>query len=570
MDPTVAREVTEATIGTIQVPGYRMVRFLARGGMGEVYLGLDENLERSVAIKIINSEFAKDSEVLERFRREGRIIAGFRHSNIVIIYASRWEGTPYIVMEYVGGGTLADRIKRAAESEKEAISIGERMADALAYAHAADVIHRDFKPGNILLKEDGTPVLSDFGIAKSLDTTGVKTELGSVIGSLRYMAPEQARDSSNLTNRADVYSFGLVLYEMLTQELPKHHPVRDPSEAGDIIRNVGRGLGELVVRCLNIEPGARPSAAECRSVLNALSIEAPTSIPRRRLIGFVGAAAFAVAGILIWGSGSLMPGRWSSSKVAATSDGANGPQATRQQNNAGRSALQSVTLNKIPSSAIIFVDNNKTQRSQVNLSPGEHQLVALAPHFFGESKRFHLEPGSDTTSVSFALEPTSLPTPSELERFSQLADAKTLTEANLTELKDRTFQSVLRAKYLNANRKTEDLSGLVSDIDSLRRLGDSRAAVAAFLLDSLHAGHIGRAQVTQSLINASNEGDAMASLFLAVSFRDSMNQDPSGVMPSDPMFKQYCDRLHLTSKQGWDDVAAEYMQRDHCPGASLR
>lgn len=569
MDPTVARE---ASLEFTEIPGYRIVQFLARGAMGEVYLGVDENLKRSVAIKIISSEFAKNSECLERFVREGRIIAGFRHSNIVIIYASRWEGTPYIVMEYVDGGTLADRISEAPLPEKQAIRVAERMADALAYAHDADVIHRDFKPGNILMKDNGTPVLSDFGIAKSLDATGIKTEFGSVFGSLRYMAPEQARDSSNLTNRADVYSFGLVLYEMLTRDIPKRHPVRDPSEADDIIRTVGRQLGELVVRCLNIEPGARPSAAECHSVLESLSKAAPTKNSRAGLIAFVGAAALAVAGIMFWGSGSLMPGRWAGTgKVATTSAGAaNVPQERGQRNNARGSPLLAVTLNKVPSSARIFVDNTETQGSQVNLPPGEHQLVALAPHFFGESMRLRLEPGSDTKSVSFALDPTSLPTSSELERFSQLADAKTLTEADLTELADRTFQIVLRAKYLNANGKAEGLSALVSNIDSLRRLGDPRAAVAAFLLDSVHAGHIGRAQVTQSLIDASNEGDAMASLFLAVSFRDSMNLAPAGVIPSDPMFQQYCDRLRLASKQGWDDVAAEYMQRDHCSGARPR
>jgi len=566
MDPTVARE---ASLEFTEIPGYRIVQFLARGAMGEVYLGIDENLKRSVAIKIISSEFAKNSECLERFVREGRIIAGFRHSNIVIVYASRWEGIPYIVMEYVGGGTLADRIAQAPLAEKQAIRIAERMADALAYAHAADVIHRDFKPGNILMKENGTPVLSDFGIAKSLDTTGIKTEFGSVFGSLRYMAPEQARDSSNLTNRADVYSFGLVLHEMLTGDVPKRHPVRDPSEADAVIRTLGRPLGELVVRCLNIESSARPSAAECRSVLETLSKEAPAKSPRVPRIALIGAAVLAAAGIVFWGSGSLMPGRWAGAgKVASTpAADASGAHETRQLDKAG-SPLLAITLNKVPSSARVFVDNTETQGSQVNLPPGEHQLVALAPHFFGESMHLRLEPGSDPRSVSFALDPTSLPTPSELERFSQLADAKTLTEADLTELADRTFQVVLRAKYLNANGKAEGLSALVSNIDSLRRLGDSRAAVAAFLLDSVHAGHIGRAQVTQSLIDASNEGDAMASLFLVVSFRDSMNLNPSGVMPSDPMFRQYCDRLRLASKQGWDDVAAEYMQRDHCSGAA--
>jgi len=529
--------------------------------MGAVYLGIDDNLKRSVAIKIINSEYANNSEVLERFIREGRVIAGFRHPNIVIVYASEWKGTAYIVMEYVGGGTLANRITGTPLSAREAILIGERMADALAYAHAADVIHRDFKPGNILMREDGTPVLSDFGIAKSFDTS-VKTEFGRVLGSLRYMAPEQGLDSSNLTNRADVYSFGLVLYEMLKGMLPRH-PVRNPRDAEEIVREVDGPLGDLISRCLNIEPGARPSAAECHALLESHLKETPTKKPRAWLIAIAGVAALIAASIVIWGTG------WHLQAPPSTL-GTNGLVVARP-GDSNRSQAITLKLNKVPSSARIFIGNDETDGSQITLPPGEYQVFAIASHYFGESKHVRLEPGLNMQSVSFALDPTSLPTASELERFSQLADAKTLSDKELTELTDRTFQVVLRAKFWNANRKTEDLSALISNIDGLRRLGDSRAAVAAFLLDSVHAGHIGRAQVTQSLVNASNDGDAMASLFLAVSYRDAMNKMSSGVTPSDPMYQQYCDRLHLASKQGWDDVATEYLQRDHCPqGANHR
>jgi serine/threonine protein kinase len=548
MDPPV---LSETSPRFAEIPGYKIVQFLAQGGMGEVFLGMDENLNRPVAIKIINSEFSNNSECLQRFIREGRIIAGFRHSNIVIVYASDWKNPPYIVMEYVNGGTLAQRMVKTPLSTKEALLIGERMADALTYAHAADVIHRDFKPGNVLLRQDGTPVLSDFGIAKSVDTTGLKTEFGRVIGSRGYMAPEQAMDSSNLTDRADVYSFGIVLHEMLTGQPPKHHPVTNPSEDTEITRTVGGSLGELIGRCLNIEPAARPSAAECRLTLESCLQEVPSNSPRIRLITAVGTALLLVAaGVLLWGGGSFMRSHLASRNTVST-----------PLNSAAPIAL---TLNRIPAAAKIFVDDNETNGLQIMLPPGAHRIVAVAPRYFGESKRIQLAPGSGAQSVSFALDPTSLPTALELERFSQLADAKTLSDSELTELTDRTFQNVLRAKFLSATRKNDDLGALIADIDSLRRLGDSRAAVAAFLLDSMHAGHIGRSQVTQSLVNASNEGDAMASLFLAVSYRDTMNQVPSGITPSDPMMQQYCDRLRLASKQGWDDVAAEYLRRDHC------
>src|ERR1700744_3723501 len=169
-------------------------------------------------------------------------------------------------------------------------ALASKLADALAYAHARDVIHRGFKPRNVLLRENGAPVLSDFGVAKSQATQGSQTAVGLVVGNVRYMAPEQALGET-VTDRIDIYSLGLVLHEMLTGELPRIHPIRNNSDARPIVRAIGRGLGELVARCLGPDPADRPSAAECRDQLQAHERRATAAGPMRPGVVAVVAAA---------------------------------------------------------------------------------------------------------------------------------------------------------------------------------------------------------------------------------------------------------------------------------------
>ena len=200
---------------------YDVERLLATGGMGSVYLGRDTTLDRPVAIKVIAPELAASAALRERFLREARTVARLRHPNIVAVYAAgAAEGTLYFVMEYVDGESVRQRLERdGAWRGPGAVEALRDLARALAYAHAQGIVHRDVKPENILVERDsGRALLTDFGVAQALaggDESGRMTATGMVIGSPFYMSPEQAAGERALDGRSDIYSLGLVGYEML-------------------------------------------------------------------------------------------------------------------------------------------------------------------------------------------------------------------------------------------------------------------------------------------------------------------------------------------------------------------
>ena len=182
------------------------------------------------------------------------------------------------------------------------------MADALDYSHERNVIHRDFKPKNILLRENGTPVLSDFGIAKAIMRTGTETTLGTVLGSARYMAPEQAR-GEKISNRVDIYSFGLVLHEMLVGELPARHPIRtkeDTRQLARSLRAVAPVCVDLIRRCLQGAPEDRPTAVECRAALRRLADRSSERKVPWRPILLVGGIVAAALGLGAWRTGLIV------------------------------------------------------------------------------------------------------------------------------------------------------------------------------------------------------------------------------------------------------------------------
>ncbi|HJQ14715.1 MAG TPA: bifunctional serine/threonine-protein kinase/formylglycine-generating enzyme family protein [Anaerolineales bacterium] len=220
------------TIGNV-----RIEKLLARGGMAEVYLGSHLNLERSVAIKLLHSYIEEEPLLIERFRREARVVAGLRHPNIVQIFDfDTIDGHPYIVMEYLKGPTLATYLRYLHQRKKRiapdqvARLLGE-LSTALEYAHKQGVVHRDIKPGNILLHnktedvpldkpltEDVEAVITDFGLVRIMNTAS-QTASGTVSGTPAYMSPEQARGDPT-DHRTDIYSLGIVLYEMLAGRVP--------------------------------------------------------------------------------------------------------------------------------------------------------------------------------------------------------------------------------------------------------------------------------------------------------------------------------------------------------------
>jgi hypothetical protein len=199
---------------------YRLESKLGSGGMSTVYLARDETLERSIAVKVMHGEISDQPDQIERFRREARSVAQVSHPNVVaVIDAGEDGGHPYIVFEYVEGETLKQRIDRLGRLPvDEAAAYGIEIGRGLAAAHARMLVHRDVKPQNVLIDTEGRAKVTDFGIARSLESDGL-TKTGRVLGTTDYVSPEQAM-GHDVDARSDIYSLGVLLYEMLTGNVP--------------------------------------------------------------------------------------------------------------------------------------------------------------------------------------------------------------------------------------------------------------------------------------------------------------------------------------------------------------
>ena len=199
----------------MEIPGFRIERMIGRGGMASAYLATQESLARPVVLKVLKLSGQIAPETIERFLLEGRIVASLHHPNIITIFdIGSTEELVYHSMEYVEGGDLRMHMRKSIPPER-ALDIMVKIGAALAAAHQSGVVHRDVKPANILFRRDGTPLLSDFGIAKQMIGDPELTSTGIFLGSPNYMAPEQA-ESGHIDGRADLYSLGIIFYEMLT------------------------------------------------------------------------------------------------------------------------------------------------------------------------------------------------------------------------------------------------------------------------------------------------------------------------------------------------------------------
>src|SRR5215471_16747355 len=241
--------------------------------MAAIWEAEDALLGRSVAVKLLHAQFADEPEFLERFRREARAAARLSHPNIVPIYDVGEDvetRTPYIVMELVDGGNLKDRIRAAAPlPDAEIRSIGATLASTLDYAHRKGLVHRDVKPQNVLVGEDGRPRLTDFGIAQAMASSGL-TRTGAVMGSVHYIAPELVR-GHKASPQSDVYSLGIVLYEMATGRVPFEaetdlavalaHVEETPAAPRALNARLAPGIERAIVRSLAKAPDQRFSSA---------------------------------------------------------------------------------------------------------------------------------------------------------------------------------------------------------------------------------------------------------------------------------------------------------------------
>lgn len=272
---------------------------IGQGGMGRVYRAQQPHLNRTVALKVLSAERANDPEWLERFSREARALARLSHPHIVQVYDFGETPMPYLLMEHVEGVNLRQAMQNGGLTSREALSIVPKLCDALQYAHEHGVLHRDIKPENILIDTEGRVKLADFGLAKLRDESVLPftlTQSGAKLGTLAYMAPEQVEKPADVDHRADIYSLGVVLYEMLTGELPLgRFPA--PSEAS----GADSRLDSVVMRTLDKKREKRPhSAQQLRTELDqAWSREASASISCRPRTQAALMALFASAGIII-------------------------------------------------------------------------------------------------------------------------------------------------------------------------------------------------------------------------------------------------------------------------------
>jgi WD40 repeat protein/tRNA A-37 threonylcarbamoyl transferase component Bud32 len=257
-----------------EVAGYKIECELGRGGMGVVYKARQHALNRTVALKMILAGAQAHAEDLIRFLSEAEAAAHLQHQGIVQIFESgRAGGLPYFTMEYVNGGSLADRLRKGPLPPAEAARVALDLAEAVAHAHEVGIIHRDLKPGNILLARDGTPKITDFGLARRLEASDGVTRAGTVLGTPSYMPPEQARgDLHNLGPTGDVYALGAILYEMMTGRPPfrSDSPVTTlslvlnatPEKPRAANAAIPRDLETVALKCLEKEPAKRYASAE--------------------------------------------------------------------------------------------------------------------------------------------------------------------------------------------------------------------------------------------------------------------------------------------------------------------
>lgn len=293
-------------------PHLEILELLGRGGMGAVYKARQRGLDRLVAVKILPPEIGSEPAFAERFTREARALAKLSHQNIVSVFDfGQTDGLYYFVMEYVDGSSLRQLIQTGGLKPEEALAVVPQICAALQFAHDQGIVHRDIKPENILIDRQGRVKIADFGLAKLLGQSAPDTTLTAthqVMGTWHYMAPEQMRGAAAVDHRADIYSLGVVFYELLTGQLPLGR-FEPPSKKVQVdVR-----LDEVVLRSLENEPARRyQQVSDLNTAVSTIASTPPVAAlatvpdsvlrPRVTKISLIASGLWAMAfGVLQWG-----------------------------------------------------------------------------------------------------------------------------------------------------------------------------------------------------------------------------------------------------------------------------
>jgi serine/threonine protein kinase/tetratricopeptide (TPR) repeat protein len=320
----------ELRVGSSFAGRYQIIEELGKGGMGKVYKALDTEIEEKVALKLLNSEVAGDERTIQRFRNELKFARKISHRNICRMYdLSKDNETYYITMEYVPGEDLKSSIRRIGPlSAGKAVLIAKQVCEGLAEAHRLGVIHRDLKPQNIMVDNDGNARIMDFGIARSLKKKGI-TETGVIIGTPEYMSVEQV-EGKEADQRSDIYSLGVILYEMVTGRVPFQgdtplsiavkHTTEAPEDPREVNVQIPEDLSRLILKCMEKDKQDRyQSAQQLLAELSEVEKDIPTTQklrPARRsltsteitvrsslrnvFIPVVAVVASAIMGVILW------------------------------------------------------------------------------------------------------------------------------------------------------------------------------------------------------------------------------------------------------------------------------
>jgi tetratricopeptide (TPR) repeat protein/TolB-like protein len=285
---TIQAPIEELTTGSIFADRYKIVTELGRGGMGKVYRAIDQKIDEEIAIKLIKPEIAADKQTIERFGNELKMARKIAHRNVCkMYYLGEEKGAHYITMEYVPGEDLKSMIRMSGQlSTGMTIKVAKQVCEGLTEAHRLGVIHRDLKPNNIMIDKSGEARIMDFGIARLLKAKGI-TGAGIMIGTPEYMSPEQV-EGKEVDQRSDIYSLGVILYEMVTGQVPfegdtpftigMKHKGEIPQDPKNLNAHIPEDLNTLILKCLEKEKEKRyKSAAEVRSELEKIEQGLPTT-----------------------------------------------------------------------------------------------------------------------------------------------------------------------------------------------------------------------------------------------------------------------------------------------------